>query len=53
MRLEVYGAAEAARLLGVTNVTISRWIRDGRLVPDAYLSCGPIFRRATLEKVRR
>ena len=48
MSLDILGTAEAARLLGVHKVTISRWIREGTLTPDVRLECGPIFRRATI-----
>lgn len=50
--VDVVGAAEAAAMLGVTNVTVSRMIRDGRLRPDVTLACGPIFRRKTIERAK-
>ena len=48
MSLDILGTAEAAELLNVHKVTISRWIREGTLTPDKRLECGPIFRRATI-----
>ena len=49
--LQVLGGTEAARLLGVSPVTISRWKAAGDMpAPDAELSSGPIWRRSTLTR---
>ena len=50
--LKVLGTAEVADRLGLTKVSVSRLIRQGRLVPDATLACGPVFRTSTIERVR-
>lgn len=51
--LQVYGTAEAARVLGVNKVSVSRMIRHGRLRPDAVLGCGPIFRKSTIDALAK
>lgn len=49
---EIIGTAEAARLLGVSPVTITRWAADGTLPPAGKLAGKNgafLFTRATIE----
>jgi len=50
--LQVMGVYEACRTLDVSGVTLWRWIQSGKLVPDASLACGPIFRTSTIGRIR-
>lgn len=47
--LDIYGGKEAAQLLHVTPVTVSRWLAAGTM-PDAdkALAAGPVWRGSTL-----
>lgn len=49
-RLDVMGTAEVADRLGVHKTAVSRFIKEGRLVPDAVLRSGPVFRTTTVER---
>lgn len=51
-KIDVLGTAEVAGVLGVAKESVSRMIREGRLVPDVRLDCGPIFRRSTIERFK-
>lgn len=48
-RLDIYGGREAAQLLHVSPVTVSRWLAAGTLPdPDAQLAATPVWRGSTL-----
>lgn len=48
-RLDIYGGREAAQLLHVSPVTVSRWLAAGTLPdPDAVLAATPVWRGSTL-----
>jgi len=53
---DLISTAEAARMLGVTGVTITRWAATGRLTPALKLA-GPrgafLFHRAEVERLAR
>lgn len=47
--LDIYGGKEAAQLLNVTPVTVSRWLSGGTMPdPDATLAAGPVWRGKAL-----
>jgi hypothetical protein len=47
--LDVVGVYEVSVMFGVYPESVSRWRREGTLpVPDVVLSCGPVWRRATI-----
>jgi hypothetical protein len=51
MKLDVLGLTEITALLGSNGDTVKSWYRRGKLpTPDAVLSCGPIWRRSTIER---
>lgn len=45
---ELIDTAAAARMLRVKRTTIWRYIKSGRLVPDAHFARSPAFRPATI-----
>lgn len=49
-KLEVMGTAEVADRLNVVKFSVSRMIAEGRLVPDARLQSGPVWRKSTIER---
>lgn len=52
-KLRVMGTAEVAARLGIHKTAVSRLIREGRLVPDAQLASGSIFRTSTIDRYER
>jgi hypothetical protein len=52
--LDIVGMTEIASMLNVNVGAVKTWNRRGRLpAPDIRLSCGPIWRRSTIERWAR
>lgn len=53
---DLIGTAEAATILGVSNVTITRWVKSGRLPIAARVSASPnaamLFHRSDVERLK-
>lgn len=50
-QLDVVGVGDISSMTGVNATTISIWQRRGHLpTPDAKPSCGPVWRRSTIER---
>jgi uncharacterized protein YjcR len=48
-KLNLVGLAEIAEMANVAPATVRTWARRGQLPePDAKLSCGPVWHRATI-----
>lgn len=47
---ELIGIKEAADILGVSQVTVWRWVKEGKLLPTSRIGKQAIFKRTSIEE---
>lgn len=57
MKMKVYSTSQAAKIAGISRVTLERWIRDGKVKKPSALGNGPgnarLWTEPEVERVRK